>query len=283
MDTGLWQCFKTKESGNIVHLVSFMEGISYSESLRLFSKKMLDSPELLFSKPKEVRQKHIKDGYKTIKDEKRNFIKITEKSKTSDIVTERLASAFIESRKLTHYSFYVGVRGKFVNRLIIPYTWNGHMEYFQARQLTNYGMKYLNPASKEYGIKSSDILFPFNEQSDTIIVTEGPLDAISLQGCGLNATSTQGSILSHNQLSQMSGMKIILAYDNDDSGKSGIKKAAELLKFKNLPSPFKVQPPTRYKDWGDFCVDASKEEVASFIQKNVKKVDFYTDVNEELN
>jgi len=150
MESGLWQCFKTKEKGSIVHLVSLMEGISYFEALTLFNRKLLDSPELLFVESKEIRQEHIRRGYRTIIEETKNFKKLSEASRYSDLVSERLAYKFVQYRGLEHQTFYVGTKGKFVNRLIIPFSWNNNMEYFQARLLTDYGMKYLNPSSKEY-------------------------------------------------------------------------------------------------------------------------------------
>ncbi len=282
MESGLWQCFKTKEKGSIVHLVSLMEGISYFEALTLFNRKLLDSPELLFVESKEIRQEHIRRGYRTIIEETKNFKKLSEASRYSDLVSERLAYKFVQYRGLEHQTFYVGTKGKFVNRLIIPFSWNNNMEYFQARLLTDYGMKYLNPSSKEYGIKSSDLLYPFNEHAQRVVVTEGPLDAISLQGAGVNATSTQGSNLSHSQLNQLVRHKIVLAYDNDEPGRHGMVKAAQMMKSKNMPNPFKAQPPKKYKDWGDFYMDTNKKEVKDYILVHTKEMDFYNGISEQL-
>ena len=62
------------------------------------------------------------------------------------------------------------------------------MIYFQARKLSSYGIKYLNPGKDSHRVQSSEMLFPFNESLDYVIVTEGPMDAIALQLNGLNAT-----------------------------------------------------------------------------------------------
>ena len=177
----------------------------------------------------------------------------------------------------------MGVTGKYVNRVIIPFKDDHGVFYFQARQLTGYGMKYLNPSFEEYGVRASEILYPFRKDEPYILVTEGPIDALSLQNIGINATSTQGSIFSQNQLKELSGKKMILAYDNDQAGDYGIRSARRLIKSKNLPEPYIVRPPRQFKDWNEFIIEAAPVEVKAWISETVTKMDFNYELSALLN
>jgi DNA primase len=282
-ETGLWQCFKSKEKGNFLHLVSAVEGISYGEASVLLQRKLFNTPEKLFQVTKSLRDKQesISKG-KTIQDEIKNFKRLSKASVVSDLLTERLAYKFALSRKINPNKLYVGIKGKYVNRVIIPFEDSKGMFYFQARQLTGFGMKYLNPSFAEYGVKASEILYPFDREESYILVSEGPIDALSLQNIGINATSTQGSVFSKSHLKELSGKKIILAYDNDEAGDNGINYARRLIRSKNLPTPYIVRPPKQFKDWNDFVVEATSTEVKAWIAKTVTKMDFDYNLTELL-
>ena len=283
-DTGLWQCFKTKEKGNFIHLVSAVEGISYGEASVLIQRKLFDTPEMLFQVTNPVTEKQaILNTGKSIHDELKNFKKLTKASAVSDSLTERLAFRFAVTRKLDPFKLYVGVTGKYANRIIIPFEDSQGVFYFQARKLTGYGMKYLNPSFEEYGVRASEILYPFQKDEPYILVTEGPIDALSLQNIGINATSTQGSIFSQNQLKELSGKKMILAYDNDQAGDYGIRGARRLIKSKNLPEPYIVRPPRQFKDWNEFIIQATPIEVKAWISETVTKMDFNYELSALLN
>ena len=283
-DTGLWQCFKTKEKGNFIHLVSAVEGISYSEASVLIQRKLFDTPEKLFDNISKIRKTQgVLTSGSSIQDELKNFKRLSKASVVSDNLTERLAFRFAVTRKLDPTKLYVGVTGKYVNRVIIPFEDSHGMFYFQARQLTGYGMKYLNPSFQEYGVRASEILYPFRTDEPYILVTEGPIDALSLQNIGINATSTQGSIFSQNQLKELSGKKMILAYDNDQAGDYGIRAARRLIKSKNLPEPYIVRPPRQFKDWNEFIIEATPVEVKAWISETVMKMDFNYELSALLN
>tara|TARA_A100001515_G_scaffold137619_1_gene130393 strand:+ start:1519 stop:2502 length:984 start_codon:yes stop_codon:yes gene_type:complete len=281
--TGLWQCFKTREKGNFLHLVAAVEGISYNEATSLFQKKLFDTPEKLFTATTKIKnsQESLTKG-RSVDEEITNFKKLSKASVVSSNLTERLAYRFALTRKIDPTRLYVATKGKYVNRVIIPFEDSKGMFYFQARNLTGFGMKYLNPSFAEYGVKASEILYPFDREESYIVVTEGPIDALSLQNIGINATSTQGSIFSQNHLQEVSGKKIILAYDNDDAGDKGIMFANRLIKSKNLPSPYTVRPPKKFKDWNEFVVEASTSEVRAWIAETVTKMDFDYKLSELL-
>ena len=281
-ETGLWQCFKSKESGNFIQLVALTENISYDEASLSIRRKLLGTPELMFSSPSQKSAPKNISGLKDIKEELKNFKELDLSTSQTSSIPENLAKRFIRERALTGQKFYLATSGKYINRIIIPYEFQGELVYFQARQLTFQGMKYLNPTAAEFGVKSSDILFPFNESEDYVIVTEGPIDAITLQDVGVNATSIQGSMLSYSQVEQLRGKNIILSFDNDEAGKLGFQKAVRMLKMKNCKESFKLNPPLKYKDWNEFRQHTTKSEFLKYISSNIVKVDFSYEVTSKL-
>ena len=145
-------------------------------------------------------------------------------------------------------------------------------------------MKYLNPTFREHGVKSSDILYPCNLNESYVVVTEGPIDAITLQEAGVNATCTQGSMMSRKQVKQLKDnfTNIVLSYDNDDAGMAGMNKSLHLMRRIHMRTPYVCRPPKRFKDWSDFYVAANKRDIQTFINSSVTKLDYAYRVNEEL-
>tara|TARA_R110002110_G_scaffold43581_15_gene135142 strand:+ start:1282 stop:2271 length:990 start_codon:yes stop_codon:yes gene_type:complete len=283
MSTGLWQDFKSKESGTFAQLVSHVEGISYQEAHKYLGRRLFDSPEALFD-VSTVIQQTIEIGDSKIEEEFKNFKKLDlSEGLISNNLNMRIASKTVISRGLQRFQFYIGVEGKYSNRLIIPYKHKSGMVYFQGRRLSSFGMKYLNPGKNTHGVKSSEMLFPFNESMDYVVVTEGPLDAITLQMNGVNATCIQGSMMSYTQARALKGRKVILSFDNDDAGKEGAKKAYNLLRRINVPHVCQVQPPSRFKDWNDFHVKAKDtDEIFKHVVKNNCVMDFGFFLEREL-
>lgn len=283
MVTGLWQDFKSKESGNFHHLISTLEGISYQEAYRYLGRKLIDSPEALFG-VSSLRVKRNEVEESKIKEEFDNFKKLNiGKALLSSSLTFRVAAKMVLSRGLEDFKFYVCEEGKFSNRLIIPYIYKKEPIYFQARNLSSFGMKYLNPGRDYHGVKSSEILFPYNEDLDYVVITEGPMDAIAMQVNGINATCIQGSMLSYSQARLLKGKKVILSFDNDDAGKEGKKKAYNLLKKLNFESISQVQPPKEVKDWNDFHVKLKdKDKFREHVENGLQRMDFSYFLNYKL-
>ena len=276
METGLWQDFKSSRTGNFIHLVASVERIRHDEAVRFLRAKLLDTPENLFiNSTPSTTQKSISKP--TVDEEFKNFkkINVSDFDKIANI-PERSAINFIRSRKLEKFKFYFANSGKYKNRLVIPYMENGTPFYFQARTMAPYGMKYLNPTSVECGVKSSDILFPFCEEMPYVIVTEGPLDAITLLVNGYNATCTQGSTMSSAQLEKLKGRTIVMSYDNDFAGEKGTEKANELRLAKNMSTFSTIRPPKDFKDWNDFLVSEGSRELCRWMDSGyeIHQMDF---------
>ena len=284
VETGLWQDFKAHETGNFPQLVSAVEGIPYEAALKFLRSKLFDSPEHLFdiSSIRVELQKPAK--HNAVSEIFSSFSKFDLNHSDPTSMTDRLARKFILSRKLHKFDFYIAKNGRYSNRLIIPYAY-GDSEpfYFQARNLSVLGTKYLNPSREVTGVKSSDILFPYKEDADYIFMTEGPLDAISLQLNGLNATCTQGSNLSVSQAEKLKDKQIVFAYDNDEAGREGVVQARNMMLTKNKNHFMVAKLPEGIKDWNELHIKCTKAaEFKSYITNGLQAVDFSYEVTEAL-
>lgn len=280
LETGLWQDFKAHETGNFPQLVSYVEDISYEEAYRFIMKRTLDDPEALFDVSTVRSQKATSKN--TIKDIFNAFEPYNHK-KAPTCLAERLASNFVNNRKLGKVNFYLCKKGRYTNRIIIPYQYEGkHPFFFQARNLSLLGIKYLNPSREVAGVKASDILYPYRDNADYVYLTEGPLDAITLQLHGINATCTQGSTLSNAQAEQLRGKQLVFAYDNDEAGRLGMEKARELMLHKNV-ADFKVATlPKGVKDWNEIHTLTSHKDFMEVALGGLRDIDFKFKVTEGL-
>ena len=281
--TGLWQDFKASETGNFASFVSMVESIPYGAAVKMIRRKLFDSPEMLFSEVKLQKSQQVPvGGVGKLQEESKNFEEVTDKFNTSDNPIKRIAYSFLRARGLLGCGLLLATSGKYVNRIIIPYFDNEDLVYFQARLLFNTGMKYLNPTAKEYGVRSSDILYPFDTTKDYVVITEGPIDAITLQRCGFNATSLQGSNLSRTQLDALGGRTLIFSFDNDEAGRSGLDKAERAIKLCNRGDIYYAFPDKEYKDWNEVLTLKGVTSLENMMKLNTTKLGFESKVIERL-
>lgn len=284
LETGLWQDFKSQEKGNFPQLVAAVEDIPYDQALKYLRTKLFDTPEHLF----EISSLHVQNqkptSENTVGDIVKSFVKFDPTSINPNNLTERLARKFILSRKLQKFNFYIAKSGRYANRIIIPYQdKRERIFYFQARNLSIMGMKYLNPSRQVTGVKSSEILYPFEKDADYVFITEGPIDAMSLQANGINATCTQGSHLSMTQAQELKDKQIIFAYDNDEAGKMGIAQARKALLKKNKNDFCICSLPEGIKDWNELHMACeSSDQFIYRVKQGLKVVDFEYDITEAL-
>lgn len=246
--TGMWQCFKSGNKGNFIHLISILEGVSYKQA---YDKVLISSFGI---EEKEV-SLDINEDHEELDFRLLIPVHVGSYNNYSDEVQE--AWNYLYKRKLfdvedpTKIIYYITTQQKYYGRIIIPFEKNGGMYFFQARAYKE-GIypKYLNPPYKSDIRKASNILYPFDETKDYIVVTEGPIDAISFFLQGINATCTMGSNVSQLQAEQLKhiGCEIILAYDSDESGCRGISKFEKLRKELMMPK-FYVALPSGSNDW----------------------------------
>lgn len=260
--TGLWQDFKSGESGTFPYLVSKVEGIPIKKAVAdlTFQAFLLgQTVEDPITLPEyEVFQYSTEEFKKEF-----DAIEVWEAKDLPPLTFEQAimmqnAKVYLKSRNLFNrgFTFYVSFRKDFYGRLLIPYQQDDKIFFFQGRTLINSKPKYKN----YLGVKSSEILFPFDWEQDQVIVTEGPIDAITLQLEGVNATCVNGSKVSSNQARMLIGYGgyVVLAFDSDDAGITGAQQAYDKLTKLGLESKkirFLTFPDSKYKDFNDLSVN----------------------------
>jgi DNA primase len=121
------------------------------------------------------------------------------------------------------------------HRLIIPFFYHDKIIGYTARSTNNQSPKYLS--SQQPGTVFNIHSQPYNRKF--IIITEGPIDAISIQ-----ATSIMGSTISHDQLYYLQSLNkpLVILPDRDPTGKNIVQQAIDLgLQVSFPPWPHNVK------------------------------------------
>jgi len=144
------------------------------------------------------------------------------------------------------------------HRLIFPFFYDYSVRYIQGRNIDdNSEPKYLN--------SGTDISLPYNSniiinnpdiEGETIYITEGVIDCISLIELGYNAVGVVGTNgFKSDWVQWFKEVEVVLAFDNDKAGKGAIKRitdmfAAEYIQVKSI-SPEDLPGREGCKDWND--------------------------------
>ena len=118
------------------------------------------------------------------------------------------------------YPFYWTPKTGFSNRIIIPFLYKGDIVGWTARTVGNATPKYLSEQQPGY-------VFNLDAQAadrEIVIVSEGPFDAISIDGCALLGAEIKDS---QNWLLKQIGKELVLVPDKDEAGKLTLEQAIE--------------------------------------------------------
>jgi hypothetical protein len=130
---------------------------------------------------------------------------------------------YMVNRKLfpEDYPFYWTPKIGFSNRLIIPFYKDGACVGYTARAINSEANpRYLSEQQPGY-------VFNLDNQQDDrsfVIVCEGPIDAISINGCALMGSEIKDS---QNWLLKQLGKEIVLVPDRDHEGPKTVEQALE--------------------------------------------------------
>jgi hypothetical protein len=118
------------------------------------------------------------------------------------------------------FPFYWTHKVGFSNRLIIPFLFNNEIVGWTARTIGDATPKYLSEQQPGY-------VFNLDSQRDNrefVICSEGPFDALSINGCALLGAEIKDS---QNWLLKQLGKELILVPDRDEAGKVTLEQALE--------------------------------------------------------
>jgi len=155
---------------------------------------------------------------------------------------------YMVNRKLfpEDFPFYWTPKVGFSNRLIIPFIYKNEIVGWTARAVNDVQPKYLSEQQPGY-------VFNLDQQQDErdfVIVSEGPFDALSIDGCALLGAEIKDS---QNWLLKQLGKEIVLVPDRDHEGPKTVERAIELGWSVSMPNW-----PEGVKDINDAVVKLGK-------------------------
>ena len=129
---------------------------------------------------------------------------------------------YVDKRKIDPfaYPFYHTNKVGFNNRIIIPFLYKGDIVGWTARAINDAKPKYLSEQQPGY-------VFNLDAQQDErefVIVSEGPFDALSIDGCALLGAEIKDS---QNWLLKQLGKELVLVPDRDHEGPRTVEQAIE--------------------------------------------------------
>jgi len=118
------------------------------------------------------------------------------------------------------YTYYWTNKVGFSNRVIIPFIHEGKIVGYTARAIGDAKPKYISEQQPGYVFNLD------NQRNDRefVIVSEGPFDALSIDGCALLGAEIKDS---QNWLLKQLGKEIILVPDRDHEGPKTVEQAIE--------------------------------------------------------
>lgn len=115
----------------------------------------------------------------------------------------------------------------FINKLTIPYFFQGNVLQIRGREIGSGPSKYLTPPGDEARLFNVDAA----RNQDKVIITEGEFDALTLEQLGFAAVGVPGANAWKDNWSSYLGdaKRVYLCFDRDQSGAKGFEKVSESL------------------------------------------------------
>lgn len=264
-------CFNCHKTGSFIELYSILNGISISEAFKTLKKVKFDSIKQVLKK-KKAEKVVSNNPNEIVFQEFSDILKdcLSVNSIPDGIMQSKLLNclkSFINDRKIDKsYPLYVAYRGYWKNRIIIPIYDNNNLVYFQGRAIFQSDNKYLNPKSEKKNI----ILNKNNFSRDKyIVICEGIFDALSI---GPQGTICLGASIDDKfikKVAEYTDVGIIIALDNDKTGKEQLLKTINESIYRNKLKYFIF--PNKYnhiKDLNELKIEDEKINIYDFIVKN---------------
>lgn len=260
--SGLFIDFKSGEQGKVEKLISNFANVPESKILEYLVKEygitFIDTSSKESNKQEEIKEIELPKGLKFFNEGKLSTIGKSaylylKKRKIDDDIICNLGYVFNDSEKY-NYSIF------------IPFYEDGQLVYYTTRKFleNDGGLRYDNPS----GIDGKNFVFNIDNLGETIIICEGPFDALSVKQpqatCMLSADL--GKEQAKKIFNKVTPKNIIFVPDNDETGERTLQRNIKTL-FLYKPASLNIKVfiyrlPNGIKDLNDLKVKTDKNIIS---------------------
>jgi DNA primase catalytic core len=286
-----FHCYGCGKNGDVIQYVMERDGITFNEALRFLAKKAnIELPTRKMT-DEEVKKSHHTSNLKAatkafqarlLANQSQALIYWQTRGLSEETIIE-FGCSFADGSEIDllmerETKRSIGIihsdgHAFFKHRFTIPiFDTTGNVIAWGARAAGTANPKYLNSTTTDIYEKSK-VLFNFNfarryiRAKDEVIFTEGYPDVMACWQCGIrNVVATCGTMLTENHIFEIKRIcveqsrlfRVVLAFNNDDSGKKATLRAIPML----ISAGFavKIVTPTK-KDILDVFVSDGNEAV----------------------
>ncbi len=278
-EKGSYRCWLTNEMGSLVSLVSKLENIDHDEaeeiicgsnSLRSLEAK-LDEVFAKFSGYDDVEEDEAEPVVPPQELQLPDFSYLIDAMPPSSLMRIR-ARKYLASRKIPTKGLYMCTAGDRKDRIVIPYyDKQGKLVFYNSRAISDKAkLRYWKCDTNEF-LRLENLLYmtSWPEKGESVYITEGEFDAMSLAVCGYNGCACGGVYLSDVQIELLRGLNPVLCFDSDGAGREALPNIGMQLIERGFNVRY-VRPPKGFKDWNQLLVQRDEQTIQGYIQRCIK-------------
>lgn len=279
-ESGVYHCWKSDKSGSLVGLVMMVDRCPYEEAVETLGAASEGGIEDLERRVREIFEKKEEIApqaqvHNTSINMPEDCYLLDELPSSNSV--RRAALEYLRSRRLDDSGLLVCTRGRYRNRIIIPYRdKSGALVYYNARYIGDAGsnLRYLGPP-KELGVGKGDVLFVprWPAEGSKIYITEGEFDAMSLAQAGFNSAALGGKAMTQKQMTMLSDFSPVLCLDADSAGGGATASIAKTMMGHGVKGIKYVRPCVQHKDWNGLLVAGGPRILSRYIEMHEKDYD----------
>lgn len=222
-DKGVYNDFKTSNSGLIVNFISEYLSLNRADTI-----KYLISKYYSVSGAKELEE--VIEEEEAILEMPKNiyFFSNSKQGLLYNKAYNYLLNRNIPKENINKLGFIYDGSSDYHNTIFIPFYENKEIVYFITRDFSGYsGIRYKNPEK----LNSKNFVFNVDKIKDEVFIFEGVLDVLTLKDqVGTATLSADMSAEQVRKIKRKKPKRIIMVPDHDDTGKSTLIKNIDLIK-----------------------------------------------------
>jgi DNA primase len=258
----VYNCFKTSEKGGLFFFFRKLLNVSEERLIHMLMKFNKHKP-IVIKEQEEV----VDDGVVHYHNVPNNWVLVDDipAQPAKSMHYAYLLRRNISKDKILRNKFYYSTQD--TSRVVIPYTMNGNLVYWIARDILGKAdKKYLYPPENLVKNKRSDLLYNYDfANRDELIICEGQFNALIVDGVAIG-----GKDISDMQLKLirfMAPKKVILAFDQDVPGKKAIAKNLPLLAPYFNDNLYFLSADVTEEDFADMGEEGARRYITSNVSR----------------